>query len=94
VFSLNVIIKFGIKPSKYTNDTRVLVVRVDIDNTEVIIGALVDSVLEVFEMDTNMIKSSPAIGARYQKDYIKGMITKGDSFQMLLDIDKVFQIPA
>lgn len=86
-------IKFGITPGELTKDTRILVLRVNIGNEVVMVGALVDSVLEVFELEIVNIKESPTLGVKYVKNYIEGMIKKDQSFMMLLDIDKVFQLP-
>jgi purine-binding chemotaxis protein CheW len=83
-------IKFGMTPIEYTINTCILVVSV-LSNDEIIqVGALVDSVSEVFEFSTDKIKSAPTIATRYRADYIHGMIQEDDHFIMVLDIDKVF----
>jgi purine-binding chemotaxis protein CheW len=83
-------IKFGMTPIEYTINTCILVVSV-LSNDEIIqVGALVDSVSEVFEFSTDKIKQAPTIATRYRADYIHGMIQEDDHFIMVLDIDKVF----
>ena len=83
-------IKFGMTPIEYTINTCILVVSV-LSNDELIqVGALVDSVSEVFEFSTDKIKPAPTIATRYRADYIQGMIQEDDHFIMVLDIDKVF----
>jgi purine-binding chemotaxis protein CheW len=60
-------------------------------NEEVIeVGALVDSVSEVFELNTNEIKQTPTLASRYRSDYVQGMIQENDHFIRMLDVDKVF----
>ncbi len=83
-------IKFGMDPINFTVDTCILVLNININEENVVIGALVDSVSEVFEIDDNKIQPSPTIGARYRADFIQGMIRENDRFMMLLEIDKVF----
>ena len=83
-------IKFGMTPIEYTINTCILVLSV-LSNDELIqVGALVDSVSEVFEFSTDKIKAAPTIATRYRADYIQGMIQEDDHFIMVLDIDKVF----
>ena len=54
------------------------------------VGAMVDAVSEVFELENGDIQPSPAIGTKYRPEFIKGMMRFKDQFLMLLNIDKVF----
>ncbi len=83
-------IKFGMNPIEYTVNTCILVMTVEINEESIVVGALVDSVLEVFELDESSIKASPSIATKFRAGYIKGMIQENDRFMMVLDIDKVF----
>jgi len=83
-------IKFGMEPTDYTVNTCVVVLNVGIGADSVVVGALVDSVSEVFEVEDGQVQPSPSIGAKYQADFIHGMIKEKDQFMMLLNIDKVF----
>ena len=83
-------IKFGMTPIEYTINTCILVVSVMSNDELIQVGALVDSVSEVFEFSTDKIKPAPTIATRYRADYIHGMIQEDDHFIMVLDIDKVF----
>lgn len=83
-------IKFGLSPIEYSINTCILVLRIVVDEEEVFVGALVDSVSEVFELEASKIKPSPTIATKYRTDYIEGMIHIDESFMMVLDIDKVF----
>jgi purine-binding chemotaxis protein CheW len=83
-------IKFGMTPIDYTISTCILVLKVEINDDVIEVGALVDSVSEVFELHDSKILASPAIATKYRADYIQGMIQEDDHFMMLLNIDKVF----
>lgn len=83
-------IKFGMSAIEFTVETCILVLNINIKDEKLVVGALVDSVSEVFEIETSRIQPSPTIGARYRADFIQGMIKEEDRFMMLLDIDKVF----
>jgi purine-binding chemotaxis protein CheW len=53
-------------------------------------GAIVDSVLEVFEMANDQITPPPRMGTAIRADFIRGMGKQNEEFIMILDIGKVF----
>lgn len=83
-------IKFGMTATEFTQNTCIIVMTIDMDGDNINIGALVDSVQEVLEIEKNMILPSPSIGSKYQSKFIDGMMKVNDQFIMLLDVDKVF----
>ena len=54
------------------------------------LGALVDSVQEVMDLDPDQIEPPPRIGTRLNTKFIKGMGKRDNQFIIILDIDKVF----
>ncbi len=62
------------------------------DHKEQKIGAIVDSVMDVFEYKEIDIKDVPELGSRYNLEFIYGMIKREDDFIMILDVDKVFSV--
>ena len=87
---LDMRLKFGLSITEKTVNTCVVVVEVDFDGERTVIGALVDSVQEVFELEPGQIEPAPKIGIRLDTEFIKGMGKKDDAFIIILDIDKVF----
>ena len=83
-------IKFGLSPIEFTPDTCIIVINIIIDDEQVDVGSLVDSVQEVFEIDDTHIFPTPSIGAKYKSEFIDGMIKRDDKFIMLLNMDKIF----
>lgn len=83
-------IKFGLPTVKDTMDTCIIVVEVNLDGEKTEIGALADSVQEVFELSPGDIQPPPSIGMRLQSNFIKGMGKRDEKFIIILDIDKVF----
>lgn len=82
--------KFGIPPTPDTVNTCIIILSVQNDHDTLILGALVDAVHEVLEINQNEIKSAPTLGNRYKSEFIKGLIHLKEQFIMLLDIDCVF----
>ena len=85
-------LKFGMSEAEKTVNTCIVIVEVSIDEESAVLGALVDSVQEVFEFEPDQIEPAPKIGTRLKTDFIKGMGKRDDQFIMILDIDKVFSI--
>ncbi len=56
------------------------------------LGALVDSVQEVMDLDPDQIEPAPRIGTRLNTKFIKGMGKRDNQFIIILDIDKVFSL--
>ncbi len=83
-------LKFGIKESSKTVNTCIVVVEVMHDAELLVIGALVDSVEEVFELEPDQIEPAPKIGTKINTDYLMGMGRNDGQFIMILDIDRTF----
>lgn len=83
-------IKFGMTPTEYTTNTCIVVMEVEIEDEQVQVGALVDSVQAVLEISDNQIQPPPSIGSKYKSEFIYGMTKFDEKFIMLLDMDKVF----
>lgn len=84
--------KFNMKETDRTRNSCIVVVEVDVDGDAVTVGALVDSVSEVIDLNPSQIEPPPRIGTRLNTEFIKGMGNLDDRFVIILDIDKVFSV--
>ncbi len=82
--------KFGMSQGQDTVDTCIIIAEVGFDGDQTIIGGLVDSVREVFEILPEAMEPAPRMGAAIRVEYIKGMARQNDEFIIILDIDKIF----
>ena len=85
-------LKFGMSETEKTVNTCIIVVEVDMDGDTALLGALVDSVQEVFELEPEQIEQPPRLGLGMKTDFIKGMGKRENRFVIILDIDKVFSM--
>ncbi|MDD3847443.1 MAG: chemotaxis protein CheW [Syntrophorhabdaceae bacterium] len=83
-------LKFGMSSTERTINTCIVVVEVSYDGEDIIIGALVDSVQEVFELEAGQIEPAPRIGTHLRTEFISGMGKRDERFIIILDINKVF----
>ena len=85
-------IKFDMPQVNDTVNTCIIIVDVEVDGENCFMGAIVDSVREVFEMTSDQINPPPRMGTSIRTDFIRGMGEQNDEFIMILDIDKVFSL--
>jgi len=82
--------KFGMPKSEDTINTCIIVVEVNFDGELTVLGAMADSVQEVFELGPDQIEPAPKIGTSLKADLIKGIGKRDSRFIIMLDIDKAF----
>lgn len=85
-------LKFNMPVQERTVDTCIIVVEITIEDEQTVLGALVDSVQEVFELEPAQVEPAPRIGTKLNTDFILGMGRRDERFVIILDIDRVFSI--
>lgn len=85
-------IKFNMEEKENTNNTCIIVMDLESNNELVHVGFIVDSVLEVLELDAGQIEPSPSLGISYKAEFITGMARVNDEFVMLLNMEKIFSL--
>ncbi len=83
-------IKFGMQKSEDTINTCIIVLDIEFESEMSHIGFLVDTVLEVFEIEDQALLPAPGIGNKFKSEFITGVFKIDNEFIMNLDIDKVF----
>ena len=83
-------LKLGMVATARTVNTCIVLVEVRRDEETIVLGALADSVQEVYELEPENIEPAPKIGSGLNTDFIQGMGKHIQQFMMILDIDKVF----
>jgi len=83
-------IKFNMPPTEYTDNTCIIVMDLKVNNEIIHIGALVDLVVAVREIDEGVIDNSPNIGNGYKAEFITGVAKVDENFIMILDLVKLF----
>jgi len=86
---LDLKMKFGLGKTEKSIDSSVIVTEMSMDNEMVVIGLLTDAVSEVLELEDDDIEPTPYIGTHVQTEFIKGMGKKGETFIIILDINRV-----
>ncbi|WP_243312492.1 chemotaxis protein CheW [Fundidesulfovibrio agrisoli] len=87
---VDVRLKFGMPAAESTVDTCIIIVEVNLGGEQAVLGALADSVQEVMDIEPGDVEPAPRMGTSVRADFIKGIGRHGESFIILLDIDRVF----
>jgi len=83
-------LKFGLPPMADTIQSRIVVMELELDGQETVVGGIADSVHEVIELELNQIDPPPRIAMRWRTELIRGIGKRDDQFIIILDINQVF----
>jgi len=86
---INLASKFALENKNADKRTCIIIMEVDIEDDSVVMGIVVDKVLQVLEIPDDEIEPTPTLGAKIQTNFIKGMAKKEDGFTIILDISQV-----
>ena len=75
---------------EHSVESCIIVMEVAVDDELLTVGALVDSVQEVIDLNEAQIEPPPRLGTRLKTEFLRGMGNQDGDFIMILDIDKVF----
>jgi purine-binding chemotaxis protein CheW len=83
-------LKFGLTKTEKSQDTRIIVMELNMEGDLTVLGTLADSVDEVINLEADQIEPPPKIGMKWRTEFIKGIGKRNELFIILLDIDRVF----
>ncbi len=87
--TLDLRLKLGLPAVEPTLSTRILVVDLPMDGRVLSLGLVADRVIEVIEVLSEEIEPAPDIGVRWNSEYIRGIVRRGDSFIVLFDLARL-----
>ena len=82
-------LKFNLEKQEYDARTSIIVIKSVVNQAEVYIGIIVDTVLEVIDIATGQIEDRPSFGVDMDMDYIKAMAKVDEKVITLLNIDNI-----
>lgn len=82
-------LKFGLPEIEYTARTCIIVVQVEADSQNMLMGIVVDGVAEVLNLAPGDIEDTPDFGRGVVTPYLLGMAKIKCNVKILLDIDQV-----
>ncbi|MCT6699381.1 chemotaxis protein CheW [Rheinheimera sp. 4Y26] len=85
-------VRFNKAPTEIQKRTCIVILEIPFEEQTVTIGAVVDSVSEVMEINMETIEPAPTFGARIRAQFILGVVNTGDQFVILLRGERVLSV--
>jgi purine-binding chemotaxis protein CheW len=82
-------VKFGVAARPVTKTTCIIILEIQLDGEDSIMGVIADAVNEVTSFAEADIAEAPSFGTRVRVEYLLGMAKIGKKFALVLDIQKV-----
>lgn len=80
-------VKLGLKTAETTDQTRIVVLEVDLVGRSLFMGLLADRVFEVTSLDEQELEQPPELGIRWRSDYIRAIGRRNASFVIVFDLE-------
>ena len=81
---------FGMEATKTTNDSRIIVIELELDGEPVLIGVRTDKVNEVTTLTKTASEPPPSVGMRWRADYIDCLVKRGNDFIIVPNMHAIF----
>lgn len=83
-------LKFGMEEKTYNERTCIIVVEIEIMNTQRLLGVVVDMVSEVVSITSEEIEPPPEYGSKPDQNFILGIGKLKDRVVIIIDINRIF----
>lgn len=81
---------FNMDRQARTEDTRIVVVEVQLDGERLVAGLLADKVYEVVDLDDAAREPVPRVGMRWPADLVHGIARRNETFVIIPNVQKIF----
>lgn len=89
---IDLAVRLGRKSIEVQKRTCIIVVELENNEQNHVLGLLADSVSEVIDMNDDNIEDAPSFGANIRADFIQGIAKRDDEFVVLLDANNALSI--
>ncbi|MBW8786489.1 chemotaxis protein CheW [Rhizobium leguminosarum] len=81
---------FGMEAAEATIDSRIIVIEIDLQGEQTLVGLRTDKVNEVTTLAKSASEAPPSIGMRWRADYINCLVKRGGEFIILPNLQAIF----
>ena len=86
-------VMFGMERPEPNEDTRIVVMEVNIVGEPTVAGILADKVHDVTDIEAASIEEAPKVGMRWRPEYVKGIGKRNGGFIIIPDMERIFETP-
>lgn len=83
-------LKLGMSRTEENVATSIIVLDIPVGDQQTVVGALVDSVQEVVDMEADKIEPPPQLGTAIDVSFIRGIGKRDERFILILDTARIF----
>ena len=84
-------VMFGMDRPEPDEDTRIVVMEVDIDGEPTVAGILADKVHDVTDIEAASIEEAPRVDMRWRPEFIRGIGKRNGGFIIIPDLGRIFE---
>lgn len=84
--------RFGKQASSVSRRTCIVIIEVQHEDEQHVVGVMVDAVNEVLDIPAAEVEPAPAFGSKIRTDFIRGMGKVDGKFVIILDVDHVLSM--
>ena len=83
-------VMFGMDRPEPDQDTRIVVMEIDIEGEPTVAGILADKVHDVTDIEAASIEEAPKVGMRWRPEFIRGIGKRNGGFIIIPDLGRIF----
>lgn len=83
---------FGMERPEPDQDTRIIVMEINIDGDPAIVGILADKVHDVTDIESAYIEEAPRIGMRWRPEFVRGIGKRNGGFIIIPNLERIFDM--
>jgi len=72
-------------------DTRIVVIEIEIDGETTVAGILADKVYDVTDIEAAAIQEAPKVGMLWRPEFVKGIGKRNGNFIVIPDLGRIFE---
>lgn len=84
--------RFGKQPSNISRRTCVVIIEIEHEGEQQVVGVMVDAVNEVLDIPPEQVEPAPNFGANIRADFIQGMGKVEGKFVIILNVNHVLSL--
>ena len=84
-------VMFGMDRPPPDQDTRIVVIEVDIDGESTVAGILADKVHDVTDIEAASIQEAPRVGMRWRPEFVRAIGKRNGGFIIIPDMGRIFE---
>jgi purine-binding chemotaxis protein CheW len=84
--------RFGKPPANISRRTCVVIIEVQFEGEQHVVGVMVDAVNEVLDIPAEQVEPAPSFGANIRADFIQGMGKVEGKFVIILNVNHVLSL--